>query len=113
MLIYNVLNSVGTISYFFPTLMTSLGYRGRPAQCRCSHQDLIRTDDTISHDSPDLRCRPHHRSCRRMERRSNPSESMARRGRRRGISHQLHHLRDGQEQRRQVSLALPYSLPSD
>lgn len=38
---------------------------------------------------------------------------MARRGRRRGISHQLHHLRDGQEQRRQVSLALPYSLPSD
>ncbi|OCF55072.1 hypothetical protein L486_07182 [Kwoniella mangroviensis CBS 10435] len=32
MLIYNVLNSVGTISYFFPTLMTSLGYKGRKAQ---------------------------------------------------------------------------------
>ncbi|WRT65242.1 uncharacterized protein IL334_002185 [Kwoniella shivajii] len=32
MLIYNVLNSVGTISYFFPTLMKSLGYQGRTAQ---------------------------------------------------------------------------------
>ncbi|WWC69764.1 uncharacterized protein I206_103707 [Kwoniella pini CBS 10737] len=30
--IYNVINSVGTISYFFPTLMTSLGYTGRKAQ---------------------------------------------------------------------------------
>jgi hypothetical protein len=33
MLAYNVLNSVGTISYFFPTLMTGLGYKGRTAQC--------------------------------------------------------------------------------
>ncbi|WVQ82889.1 hypothetical protein IAT38_005025 [Cryptococcus sp. DSM 104549] len=32
LLIYNMLNSVGTISYFFPTLMTSLGYKGRNAQ---------------------------------------------------------------------------------
>ncbi|WVF68722.1 hypothetical protein IAT40_003494 [Kwoniella sp. CBS 6097] len=32
MLIYNVLNSVGTISYFFPTLMKGLGYAGRKAQ---------------------------------------------------------------------------------
>nr|XP_019043076.1 hypothetical protein I302_08787 [Kwoniella bestiolae CBS 10118]OCF22006.1 hypothetical protein I302_08787 [Kwoniella bestiolae CBS 10118] len=32
MLIYNVLNSVGTISYFFPTLMSGLGYKGRTAQ---------------------------------------------------------------------------------
>lgn len=34
MLAYNVLNSVGTISYFFPTLMTGLGYKGRTAQCK-------------------------------------------------------------------------------
>ncbi|ORY26990.1 major facilitator superfamily transporter [Naematelia encephala] len=32
MIIYNVLNSVGTISYFFPTLMKALGYTGRTAQ---------------------------------------------------------------------------------
>lgn len=31
-LIYNLLNMVGTISYFFPTLMTALGYKGRVAQ---------------------------------------------------------------------------------
>lgn len=31
-LVYNLLNMVGTISYFFPTLMTSLGYKGRDAQ---------------------------------------------------------------------------------
>lgn len=36
MIMYNVLNSVGTISYFFPTLMTSLGYKGRRAQCECT-----------------------------------------------------------------------------
>ncbi|RSH80115.1 hypothetical protein EHS25_007317 [Saitozyma podzolica] len=29
---YNMLNSVGTISYFFPTLMTSLGYTGQKSQ---------------------------------------------------------------------------------
>jgi hypothetical protein len=34
MLAYNLLNSVGTISYFFPTLMTALGYKGRAAQCK-------------------------------------------------------------------------------
>jgi MFS family permease len=28
-----MLNSVGTISYFFPTLMTSLGYTGQKSQC--------------------------------------------------------------------------------
>lgn len=33
MLVYVLLNGAGTISYFFPTLMTSLGYRGRNAQC--------------------------------------------------------------------------------
>jgi hypothetical protein len=33
MITYNLLNSVGTISYFFPTLMNALGYRGRMAQC--------------------------------------------------------------------------------
>nr|XP_018264181.1 uncharacterized protein I303_04063 [Kwoniella dejecticola CBS 10117]OBR86339.1 hypothetical protein I303_04063 [Kwoniella dejecticola CBS 10117] len=32
MLIYNVTNSVGTISYFFPTLMSSLGYKGNKSQ---------------------------------------------------------------------------------
>lgn len=32
MLIYNVLNSLGTISYFFPTLMAALGYHGRMQQ---------------------------------------------------------------------------------
>ncbi|WWC85182.1 uncharacterized protein L201_000040 [Kwoniella dendrophila CBS 6074] len=32
MIIYNIINSVGTISYFFPTLMTSLSYTGRKAQ---------------------------------------------------------------------------------
>ena len=34
MLAYNLLNSVGTISYFFPTLMNALGYKGRSAQCK-------------------------------------------------------------------------------
>lgn len=33
MLAYNLLTSVGTISYFFPTLMNALGYTGRTAQC--------------------------------------------------------------------------------
>lgn len=32
MIIYNVLNMVGTISYFFPTLMASLGYQHRMQQ---------------------------------------------------------------------------------
>jgi hypothetical protein len=32
-LVYVLLNGAGTISYFFPTLMTSLGYTGRDAQC--------------------------------------------------------------------------------
>jgi len=32
MIMYNITNSVGTISYFFPTLMNSLGYTGRTAQ---------------------------------------------------------------------------------
>lgn len=32
MIIYNVLNSLGTISYFFPTLMAALGYHGRMQQ---------------------------------------------------------------------------------
>jgi MFS family permease len=30
--IYNLLNMVGTISYFFPSLMTTLGHKGRMAQ---------------------------------------------------------------------------------
>jgi len=33
MLAYNVLNATGTISYFFPTLMGALGYKGRQVQC--------------------------------------------------------------------------------
>ncbi|WVQ78516.1 hypothetical protein IAT38_000602 [Cryptococcus sp. DSM 104549] len=32
LVILNMITSVGTISYFFPTLMTSLGYHGRSAQ---------------------------------------------------------------------------------
>jgi MFS family permease len=30
---YVLINGAGTISYFFPTLMKSLGYSGRNAQC--------------------------------------------------------------------------------
>lgn len=40
MLAYNVLTATGTISYFFPTLMGALGYKGRHVQCesrRSSH----------------------------------------------------------------------------
>jgi len=33
MLAYNVLTATGTISYFFPTLMGALGYKGRHVQC--------------------------------------------------------------------------------
>lgn len=33
MLAYNVLTATGTSSYFFPTLMSSLGYTGNMVQC--------------------------------------------------------------------------------
>lgn len=39
MLAYNVLTATGTISYFFPTLMSALGYTGRQVQCKFSVSD--------------------------------------------------------------------------
>lgn len=34
MMVYVLINGSGTISYFFPTLMSSLGYTARNAQCQ-------------------------------------------------------------------------------
>lgn len=33
LVLYNMISSVGTISYFFPSLLQTMGYEGRKLQC--------------------------------------------------------------------------------
>lgn len=37
LVLYNLLSSVGTISYFFPSLLETMGYSGRKLQCKLAN----------------------------------------------------------------------------
>lgn len=43
MLSLNTILASGTVSYFFPTLMGALGYKGRMVQCKSTWLDLLTT----------------------------------------------------------------------
>jgi hypothetical protein len=113
MLAYNLLTSVGTISYFFPTLMNALGYTGRTAQCESVSTRAERVSDhASSHDGPDLLCRPGDLAVHGLERGQNRPESVSPPRRLRVGSRVLHSLCHGVKHHRPVSPEIRATSPA-